>query len=158
MYNLDIPELETNFIFTKRPISISADLRPGWRIGVIVLLLKKCCRQQRSSFGKLHVLNWAIRTTESRKMLLNVVSGNIVPGVPLVRIEPSLNRAVDFALGERLVRRLSGDKIELTPSGLILANEIDSTIGIFHIEKIFMDEIAQRLTEAIVSRMFSKKV
>jgi hypothetical protein len=149
-----IPEIDTGFVFRKRPVAIPADLRPGWRIAIVVLLLRKCCRQNRSIFERLHVLSWGVRTAESREALLAAVRGTIPPDSLLVRIEPSLNRAVDFALGEGLLRRPSGDKVELTQAGVKLADEIDGTDDAFPVEKQFLSVIGKRATERLVAQMF----
>lgn len=154
MSNFVIPELTTDFLFRKRPVPIPADLRPGWRIGVILLMLRKCCRQGRTSFARLHVLNWGIRTEENRQALLRAVAGTTTPGSLLVRIEPSLNRAVDFAIGEELLRRVAGDKVELIEKGILVADEIDDRQGIFLSEKGFMNSLGKKLTESIVNQMF----
>ena len=149
-----IPELATTFIFSKRPVPIPADLRPGWRIGIILLLLIKCCRQQRSSFARLHVLNWGIRTRQSQEQLIQAVEGNLSLNAVLVRYEPSLNRAVDLAIGEQLVNQVSGDHLELTALGLQMANNIDNRQDAYIQEKQFMNCIGKRLTEKLVNQSF----
>ena len=114
---IDIPELRSTFLFRSRPAPLPADLRPAWRIGVIVLLLKKCCRQQRTSLTRLHVLSWGLRTMEGREQLLAAVKGQLSPDALVVRFEPFLSQAVDFAMGEQLVRREGGARIVLTEAG-----------------------------------------
>ena len=74
----------------------------------------------------------------------------------MVRIEPSLNRAVDFALGEGLVRRLPKDRIQLTPAGVALADEIDEREDLFVTEKQLVNAIGRKVTEALVSRIFGQ--
>jgi len=69
------------------------------------------------------------------------VNGALSPGSLIARVEPSLNRAVDFALGEGLLRRPSGDKIELTHTGIELADEIYARGDTLAVEKHFMNEL-----------------
>ena len=155
---LSIPELDIQFIFRKRPIAVPGDLRPGWRIGLIALLLLKCCRAGRTSITRLHVLSWGIRTGESRKALLVSLSGRTSPDSLIVRFEPSLNRAVDFAVGEGLVRRESGSRIQLTDRGRTLAEQIDAASDAFMVEKDFIATIRQSVTEEYVSNMFQSRL
>jgi len=155
-HNAVIPEIDVEFLFRRRPVAIPADLRPSWRVAVIVLLLRKCCRQNRSGFTRLHVLSWGVRTIETRNALIAAAAGDIPPNTLLVRIEPSLNRAVNFALGEGLLRRVSGDKVELTPSGITFADQLDSNVVAFSREKAFMDSVGRRITESLVTQMFGK--
>lgn len=151
-----IPELDTGFTFERRPVSIPGDLRPGWRIAAIVLLINKCCRQNRTTFARLHVLSWAVRTESSRRSLLAAIDGLLTPDAVIARVEPSLNRAVDFALGEGLLRRVDGDRIELTQAGLTLADEVNNDDVAFSAEKQFIGVLRKRLTENMVNQLFRR--
>ncbi len=151
---IDIPELKTDFLFRRRPVAIPADLRPAWRIGLLLLLLSNCCRGGRTTLARLHVLGWGIRVRENRNNLTAALAGRIFPNSLLIRFDPYLNQAVDFAIGEGLVRRSEGNKIDLTPKGRKVAEELGHAKEAYTDEKRFMKAIHQRLTESIVMRMF----
>ncbi len=150
-----IKVLQTNFIFTDRPILLPADLKPSWRIGLIVLLLKNCCRGGKSSLTRVHVLSWGIRTKETRLALQAAIRGDSQPGSLIVRFEPSLNRAIDYAWGEDLIRRPSGNRIELTGAGRELATQLESQKDSFVTEKLFMDSIRYSLNEKLITEIFA---
>ena len=149
-----MPELDAPFTFTQRPIDLPSDLRPAWRIALVVLLLKNCCRQSKARFRQLHVLNWGARSPENRNALEQAIGGQIPFDTVLVRIEPSLNRAVDLALGEGLVKRNAGDQIELTKQGHDFAGEIEKNAALLRPEKEFMGRIKKRVTETLVDELF----
>lgn len=151
---LDIPELRVPFLFRNRPVSIPADLRPAWRIGLIILLLKKCCRQGRSSLTRLHVLSWGFVSSDGKRQLLAAATGTLSPDSLLVRFEPFLLQAVDYAVGEGLVRRADGGTIELMEPGKKLADELDADEAAFAAEKNVMESIRTRITESLVRQMF----
>lgn len=151
-----IPELNVPVIFRQRPISVPGDLRPAWRICVIVLLLQKCCRQCRSSTRRLHVLSWAVRDAEVGRALIRAIDGEVPPDTVLVRIEPALNRAVDFAIGEGLIRRQSSDRVELTADGKELAETIMKDTVVLGTEKAFVESIRFAVTEDFVKKMFER--
>jgi hypothetical protein len=151
---IDIPELKTKFLFRRRPMAIPGDLRPGWRIGLLVLLLNSCCRSGRTSLARLHVLSWGIRTKESRRALQAAIDGTLTPDSLVVRFDPFLNGAVDFAIGEELVRRSGGSKIELTPKGRELAVELEKIETAYVVERKFIAVISQSVTERMVDHMF----
>jgi hypothetical protein len=151
---IDIPELRVAFLFRRRPVSIPADLRPAWRIGLILLLLKKCCRQSRTSLTRLHVLSWGFVSPEGRSQLIAAATGTLSPDSLVIRFEPFLLQAVDYAVGERLIRRKGGGTIELTEAGLRLADEIDGDDSAFTAEKAVMTAIRTRVTENLVKQMF----
>lgn len=103
-----IPELETEFLFRRRPIAVPGDLRPSWRIGLLTLLLKRCCRQGRTSLTRLHVLNWAIRTEGNQQALLGLIAGNLRPDALVVRFDPALTIGAFAGLAGEW-RKLQGD-------------------------------------------------
>jgi len=154
---MEIPELNAMFLFRRRPVALPADLRPSWRIGLILLLLKVCCRRGRSTLTRLHALSWGIRAEQTRSALLAVVTGSLAHnGDVIVRFDPALNRAVDFALGEQLIRRCGGSRIELAPKGDALATALEAAEEAYQTEKIFMREIKQKFTEGLVDQLFSR--
>ena len=87
------------FTLSLRPIPIPGELRPVRRLAVLVLMLKHC-HGGRANVEQLHVLNWSIRTADSRQALLEFLSGNRTPDKAIVRYDPSLSRAIAFAIGE----------------------------------------------------------
>ena len=76
------------------------------------------------------------------------------PDTVLVRIEPALNRAVDFAIGEGLIRRQSSDRVELTADGKDFADTILKDTIVLGYEKQFIERIGFKVTEDFVKRMF----
>lgn len=143
----------TSFTFSNKPIPIPADLRPDWRVALILLLLSNCCRGKKISLKKLHVLNWAVRTNESRCKFLQLITGTVSPDDVLVRYDPGLDRAVDVALGENLVDRVQGDKIQLTAKGHSAAKFFIGIPDFLSEEQEFMNTICRQLTEKRLMEM-----
>ncbi|MEL6898523.1 MAG: hypothetical protein AAFP90_20700, partial [Planctomycetota bacterium] len=110
-------DLTASVVFRRRPIDIPGDMRPAWRISFIVLMLYQCCRGGKSSIRRLHVFNWCGRSADAGNLLRRAVSERVSPGAVLVRIEPSLARAVDFAIGARLLDRDGKDRVKITMDG-----------------------------------------
>lgn len=155
MSDFGIPELDVPFVFARRPTAVPGDLRPLWRMNLVVLLLRKCCRSNRSSFARLHVLSWACLSEENRSTLLRVLNKTEDFDALVVRVEPSLNRAVDYAIGEGLLRRVGGDKFELTPHGVTSADELSALEDCLVPEKEFMTQLGKRVTETLVNELFA---
>ena len=155
--DFEIPELKADFVFSRRPLAIPGDLRPTWRIALIVLLLKNCCRGGRSSFARLHVLSWGIRTLESQSELKAAAEGDIPLSAVIVRFDPFLDRAIDFAIGEKLVIHRGGKLVELTEDGRRLAAEVQRDRSLLAIEKDFMSSIRYVVSETLVNQMFGRR-
>src|ERR1039458_2419845 len=131
-------ELDVSFDFRERPCPTSADLRPEWRIGTILLSLKKGWAN-RANLRQLHVLNWAMRTPESRTTLLRILNGELSPDEAIVRFDPTLERALRFADGEKLIV-ITGDVVFLTDKGETFVNRINSDDDCLRWEKDFLSQ------------------
>ena len=149
---LDIP-----FKFRTRPTSLPADLRPTWRLAVLALILERSCKGGRATLRKLHVLNWAIRSKESRGAFLKLLAGDGDPDAAIVRFEPALNRAIDLARGERLVVRESGDRVQLTPLGALFVNEIEKSDNCLVEERNFLRRVG-KIGETRISNLLKMGV
>ena len=113
------------FTFHLRPRPLACELRPVWRLHMLMLILEQCWGGQ-ASLEQLHVLNWAARTRESRLAFLEFLAARRSPSQVIVRYDPSLNRAVHFAFAEGLVMRrevqqtLDGENGKASPPYRIL--------------------------------------
>jgi len=159
MDNNKLSELYTEICFHKRPISVPGDLRPVWRICAIVLALHLSSRGGKSSFGKLHLLNWALKSKKNQYSLAQIMHGKLSPDSIIVRIEPALNRAVDLASGEDLLTIDDGKKVVLTEKGVKLAESLMANPEIFKDVKGFLATIGKKqLTETEVNKLFSLRI
>jgi hypothetical protein len=131
------------FTFNLRPTAVPGHLRPTWRITTIVLILSRCHRAG-LTLKQLHVVNWALRDTESRETFLATLGGQ-APQRPIVRIEPSLGRALELTVTAKLIRR-SGARFTLTEQGEALARTIEEDDQLFQVEKEFFDYLGRKLT------------
>jgi hypothetical protein len=138
-------ELDVSFDFQERPTPISADLRPEWRIGAVLLSLTKCYAN-RANLRQLHVLNWALRTPESRRTLIRIFNGELSPDEAIVRFDPTLERALHFAEGEKLIA-VSGEMVFLTEKGQTLVSKINSDDHCLRWEKDFLKEIRAKISQ-----------
>jgi len=98
-----------------------------------------------------------VRSKQNQKELIRLISGDISPDAIIVRIEPSLNRAIDLAQGEGLLTRISGSRLKLTKVGLERADLLIKSKEIFIKEKEFLQNIGKQLTETVTNKLFSWK-
>ncbi len=147
--NIDIP-----FAFRQRPTPLVGDLRPAWRIAVVLLMLLHS-RGKKATLQKLHVLNTACRSMVTRRAFLRYVQGEAQKDEIIPRVEPSLNRALNLARGEGLVEIEKGKNIKLTAAGLNLAKKLDETSDCLEVEKAFLAAVESFATEGRVEDLFT---
>ena len=156
MSSISIPELEVPFVFHDRPVAVKGDLRPLWRMSLVTMLIRRCCNRNTTSFARLHVLNWALLSQANRDALLSLVNNEASSTEVLVRVEPFLNTAVNYAIGEELISQKKGDRLVLLTKGVSVADKLFETEGIFQIEKEFISALGKKLTEQFVKELFAQ--
>lgn len=146
--NIDVP-----FTFKERRSPLAGDLRPAWRISLVLLMLLHS-RGKKATLQKLHVLNSACRSAEARRAYLAYIAGTARKEEIVPRVEPSLNRALNLARGEGLVELENGKNIQLTTTGLTIARQIDAAHDCLDIEKVFLKQVGSKTTEGKVEDLF----
>ncbi len=150
----DMDLADVHFQFSRRPSPLPADLRAEWRLAAIALILKKC-RGERATLKQLHVLNWAMRTAKSRDAFIKMLSHDRRLDDPVVRFEPSLNRAIALALAENLLLREPNGTIRLTEKGGRLTEEIMGASTCLAAEKEFLSRITGKVTQRQIDHVLS---
>jgi hypothetical protein len=146
-----------------RPTPLPCDLRPIWRIAALVLILNQC-RQRRATIEQLHVMNWSIRSRKAQDQFLAYIQGLKSPNEVVVRYDPSLTRAIDFALGAGIVERYekmdgiddgkTQYRLTLSQQGEALAGELMEDEDIFVTEKAFLQDIGRKITQKQIADLF----
>jgi hypothetical protein len=152
--NDDLNLGDIHFKFVPRPSPLAPDLRAEWRFAAMVLILKKCWGN-RATLRQLHVLKWAVRTARSRDAFLKMLGRARNLDDPVVRFEPSLNRAISFALAEQLVSRESNGTIRLTAKGSRLADEVMRIPECLDVEKEFLNKISGKVSQRQIDDLLS---
>ena len=147
-------DLDVAYTFQLRPIPLPANLRAELRIALLLLTLDQC-HSKRATRKHLHVLNWAIRDFKGKAAFTRVLSGERTPDEAIVRFDPVLDRALDLAIGEKLVF-LSGDTVFVTPKGELLLKEIKRAKDLLLKEKEFLASIGRKLTKQMLDTFVAR--
>ena len=143
------------FSFTSRPIPVPGDLRINWRLAVILLMLGSS-RSNKASLAKLHLLNDAVRSTQSLDRLKSILSESSGLLGWHMRVEPAFGRAIDFAVGEKLAewtRTAQRSGLQLTKQGISAAATIAKIDGVLTGEKEFFSGVAKQISEDFVTKV-----
>ncbi|MEJ8406054.1 hypothetical protein WKI27_11920 [Brevundimonas vesicularis] len=125
----------------------------SWGIGVLLLSLYYS-RGKKGSFPKLQFLAHAVRTEEGREDVRALLAGNLRSTEISVRVEPWLNRAVAYAHGLGFVDVAKGKSVSLTDKGKEVATAIDVDTSVFKEERVFLCEVAGKLTESQLTKIW----
>jgi hypothetical protein len=136
---------DISFAFSRKPVPIPALLRPELRVALILLCLSRCWGE-RATRRHLHVLNWAVRTPEAQLAFKNVIGGHLRPDAAIVRFDPILDRALQYAEGEKLILT-SGDTVHLQPKGSAYLKRLQREKDCMAQEKSFLTEFTKKFTK-----------
>lgn len=132
--------------FSHRAVSIPGDFRTAWRLSVLCLLVHQG-RAHTLALEHLHVLWWAIRSSDTRELLVRWFSGERKPDDLIVRFDPSLAVTLDLALGQGLVVRTPTGGVRLTAAGTGLVSAISSDHTVLTAEREFLAQLPRSLTQ-----------
>jgi hypothetical protein len=144
------------FSFRERPISVPPELRPIWRIPSLLLILDKC-RGKKATWPQLHVMNWALRSPYSREIFLGLIDQRVGTEKAIVRYEPSLNRAIDLAVGASLATWDHQGNLKLSDKGMKLLEEVFKSESLFIEEREFLEKIDGKVTQTLINRILAWK-
>ncbi|EJQ2005342.1 serine/threonine protein kinase [Cronobacter sakazakii] len=139
------------FTFTKRPEHLPCDMRPLWRCSLILLILSILGRSGCCSLKKMHVVNWVLKSDQNIASLefwiLNKESLR-----PEVRMDPTLDRALELMLAEGFIIR-DNDKYKIVQKGEQCAAKLIE-LDVFKDESFKLHKLKKGLSETNVNKIF----
>ena len=144
-------KLTGDFSVTPRPEPIPGDLRLGWGVSLLLLVLASS-RGQRCSLQKIHFLAHLSRTAKSRQQMREVLARRRGPADLSVRIEPWVNRAAAFAGASGLVHVRDGKALALSDQGRKAVAAIRKE-KLLEDEASFLEDVGKLTTEQVVERI-----
>jgi len=144
-----------SFRFTRRPMAIAAELRPDWKIGAVLLILHLSSHGGKSSLRRLHILNWALRSSKNRAEFEQVREHQQPLFSFQFRFEPALGRAINLAVGEKLIEWVGGDRLQITAKGKRWVTEILKDEAVMQEERDFLKRIGNSITEPVATEMIT---
>lgn len=140
--------------FSQKPIPIPADYRPMYKIALLVLILKMCCRGERANLLKLHLFSWALTSEKNMRQLAEYISSNFQTDMSVWGIEPALNRGLQLAVADGICDVIDGKSYKLTEKGLCFYKMINDDSDLFTIEKQFLSSVGKnQITDARINAM-----
>jgi hypothetical protein len=149
---LDIP-----FSFQKRPTPLSPQYRVIWGLSILVLILEIGSKAQTSPLTRLHLLNWAIRSSENRERMSQLIENRSSPVAEFIKYDPGFTRAIEYAIADGLVEiknNATNKPISLTAKGKKFAKEIIATNNCLEEEKNFLKQKGKLITADLSKSLF----
>ncbi|CAH2714186.1 hypothetical protein BACCIP111895_01340 [Neobacillus rhizosphaerae] len=156
---MDLPyEHAKKITFTRRKIPVSPEYRPLTKIAQIVLILSMASRGKSANLLKFQLFNWAFKSRERDRILLLIIQDPLITP-PLISMDPSVNRALQFAVADKLISfSESTGKFTLLSKGEEFAQAIIKETDIFNAEKELLTKIGLKVTDKVISILFKERL
>lgn len=133
-------------IFEAKPDAIPYNYRISYKISIICLLIHSCCGRRGCSLIKMHIIGSALSDNRFKQKLKKFLNSHLQYNL-IVRFDPALNRALEYAIADEMIVQQGNGTYKLSEKGKKLAKAISDDEEIFRSEKETLSEISLSLTE-----------
>jgi hypothetical protein len=150
-----INELDVEFTLRRVPQVVPADMRPEWRIAILLLILVLGSRGASASLQKIQALSWILRLPQQWTHFSEAVEGKRNRRNLIIRYDPAMNRAIEYAIAEKLVSFSQGGRVTCLEKGKLIAARVLDQGEAFRTEIEFLNGIRKHVSEEAVSRLLN---
>lgn len=144
----------TDIVFDAKPDAVPYNYRISYKVTQLCLIMRLCGRGDVCSLIKLHMISFALISHDNMRKLVAFVDGT--GRAPIVRFDPSINRALTYAIGYGLIEQQQNAKYKLTDRGKQLAEQIKTVGDLMVIEIHDLNLLAKKLTESKVEEIVDR--
>lgn len=142
--------IENDIIFDAKVDAVPFNYRISYKVSLVILIIGKCCGRKGCSAIKLQMISSASATFKKKNELLESVQLSYLAESTLVRFDPAISRAINFALADELIYRQANELFRLTTIGKELLTSIYSDKELMVVEKNFFSDLSNQLTEEMI--------
>jgi len=153
MDNRFIPN--NDIIFEAKADAVPYRYRITYRVALICIIIGKCCGKKGCSAIKLQMICAATENLKAQTDLLKLIERELVSETTLIRFDPAVTRALNFALYDDLIFRQTNGLYRLKEKGKKLVNEIYSDSDLMQQEKALFAKLKNRLHEELIDTISS---
>lgn len=137
--------------FVRRPSPVLVEHRPLYKIAQLLLVLQMSSRGGKSTLPRLHLFNWALKSTDRIQKLLDAAKAKVLH-MTAWGFDPALAIAIRFAVAESLVEATSTG-YQLTEKGRAFITEALKDVDVFAPERKLLTQIGKDITEGMVEKV-----
>ena len=137
--------------FVRRPSPVLVEHRPLYKITQLLLVLQISSRGGKSTLPRLHLFNWALKSTDRIQKLLDAAKAKVLH-LAAWGFDPALAIAIRFAVAETLVEPTSTG-YQLTEKGRTFITEVLKDADAFALERELLAQIGKDITEGMVEKV-----
>ena len=139
--------LSEEIIFDSKPEAVPYNYRISYKLAQLCLIMAMSCGRGGCSLVKLHMVSVGISTSVERCRLKEFANNRLSDYFTIIRFDPAVNRAVKYAVADKLIYQQQNGFFRLTDKGKKFVSNIQSYDDLLVSEKSFLAELSNKLTE-----------
>lgn len=146
--------LTEEIVFDSKPDAVPYNYRISYKVAQICMIISLCCSGRSGCpLIKLHILSNALNTKKDKQRLLDYLNQKII--YMIVRFDPAINRAIKYAIAEKLIFQMKNGSFKLTEKGKEMVIEITRDEMLLVHEKNYLKQISTRLDQEKIDNLMS---
>jgi hypothetical protein len=137
--------------FVRRPSPVLVEHRPLYKITQLLLVLHMSSRGGKSTLPRLHLFNWALKSTDRIRKLVDAAKAKEL-SMTAWGFDPALAIAIRFAVAENLLHT-SSTGYQLTDKSRAFITEVLKDTDAFASERKLLTQIGKDITEGMVEKV-----
>ncbi len=137
--------------FVRRPSPVLVEHRPLYKITQLLLVLQMSSRGGKSTLPRLHLFNWALKSTDRIQKLVDAAKAEVLH-MTAWGFDPALAIAIRFAVAENVIEPTSTG-YQLTEKGRAFITEVLKDADAFAPERKLLSQIGKDITEGMVENV-----
>ena len=144
-----------DIIFEPKADAVPYHYRITYRVALICMIIGKCCGKKGCSAIKLQMICAATESQKIQNDLFKLIERDIVSETTLIRFDPAVTRAINFALYDNLIFRQSNGLYRLNEKGKKLVETIYCDNELMQQEKALFSRLKNKLHEELIDTISS---
>ncbi len=147
---------ENGLKFNLKGTPLDPELRPLWRISLLVLILSKLCSGDKANSKKIQALYSLISSEKKRKAYPRFDEGEHPNESINIRFDPLVDRALDMGVGYGFFELDDSKRICLTQKGKNFGKKIEADSNLFIIENNYMKQFKKsHFTDQVITSLIA---
>lgn len=146
---MDLVNIDNDIIFEPKADAVPFNYRISYKVSLICLILHECCGKKGCSATKLQMISFAATSLKSQSELLSSF-GNYNDAT-IVRFDPTISRAINYAIYDNIIFRQGNGLFRLTDKGNEMVSNIFADDILMNAEKVFFKSLSNKLTEDYIA-------
>lgn len=145
--------LTEQIVFDAKPDAVPYNYRISYKVSQLCLIVAMCCSRGGCTLVKLHIISNALNT----KAYMDILDAYVNDKIPfmIARFDPAVNRAIKYAIADKLLVQQKNGKFRLTDKGKGLVKKMEKEKDLLVIEKNYLSKLGTRLTDEKLESLIS---